>query len=98
MSYNEVWQEKVGFYHIANKGIVRANIYLCDEDFMKFLEIVQDVSRERRFEIFSYCLMHNHYHLLLKTSSKNLSLLMQKINSRYGIYFNHRYKRAGPLW
>ena len=90
--------EKVGFYHIVNRGVARANIYLCDEDFLKFLEIAQDASEEYGFEIFSYCLMNNHYHLLLKTFDMNLSIFMQKINSRYSIYFNHRYKRVGPLW
>jgi len=90
--------EKVGFYHIVNRGVDRANIYLCDEDHLRFLEIVQDASIEYKFEIFSYCLMNNHYHLLLKTSNKNISILMQKINSRYSIYFNHKYNRVGPLW
>lgn len=58
----------------------------------------QDASDEYKFEIHSFCLMNNHYHLLLKTNHKNLSILMQKINSRYGIYFNNKYKRVVPLW
>ena len=90
--------EKVGFYHIINRGVARVNTYLCDDDLLKFMEIVQDASEEYGFEIFSYCLMNNHYHLLLKTSDMNLSILMQKINSRYSVYFNHKYKRVGPLW
>ncbi len=90
--------EKIGFYHIVNRGVARNTIYSCDDDFLKFLEIVQDASEEYGFEIFSYCLMDNHYHLLLKTTDMNLSILMQKINSRYSIYFNHKYKRVGPLW
>lgn len=59
---------------------------------------MQDASQEYSFEIYSFCLMSNHYHLLLKISDRNLSILMQKINSRYSIYFNHKYKRVGPLW
>ncbi|MGM0520233.1 MAG: transposase [Campylobacterota bacterium] len=43
-------------------------------------------------------LMNNHYHLLLKTTDLNLSIFMQKINSRYSIYYNNKYKRVGPLW
>ncbi len=42
--------------------------------------------------------MSNHYHLLLETSSSNLSIVMQKINSRYSVFFNNKYKRVGPLW
>jgi len=42
-------------------------------------------------------LMNNHYHLLMKIANQNLSLSLQKINSRYGMYFNRKYKRVGPL-
>ncbi len=90
--------EKAGFYHIVNRGVARANIYLCDDDFLKFLEIVQDVSQEYSFEVYSFALMTNHYHLLVRMKKPNLSLAFQKINSRYSIYFNKKYKRVGPLW
>jgi REP element-mobilizing transposase RayT len=90
--------EKVGFYHVVNRGVAGTNIYLSGEDYLQFLEIVQDASDEYSFEIYSFCLMNNHYHLLLKTYDKNLSAAMQKINSRYSIYFNNKYKRVGPLW
>jgi len=43
-------------------------------------------------------LMNNHYHLLIKVKKENLSVIMQKINSRYSIYFNKKYNRVGPLW
>ena len=87
-----------GFYHIINRGVDRSNIYLCDDDFIKFIEIMQEASLEYHFEIYSYCLMNNHYHLLIKITKENLSIIMQKINSRYSIYFNNKYKRVGPLW
>lgn len=90
--------EKIGFYHIINRGVAKTSIYLDKNDFKRFLEIVQDASDEYNFEIYSFCLMSNHYHLLLRTLEKNLSLTMQKINSRYSIYFNNKYKRVGPLW
>ncbi len=90
--------EKIGFYHIINRGVARNSIYHDDEDFTKFLDIVQEASDEYGFEIFSFCLMPNHYHLLLKTTDLNLSILMQKINSRYSVYYNNKYKRVGPLW
>jgi len=89
---------KVGFYHVINRGIAKASIYHYDEDFTKFLEITQEANYEYHFFIYSFCLMSNHYHLLLKTSSPNLSTFMQKINSRYSIYYNNKYKRVGPLW
>jgi len=42
--------------------------------------------------------MNNHYHLLMQIKNENLSIIMQKVNSRYSMYFNHKYKRVGPLW
>ena len=90
--------EKAGFYHIINRGVARNNIYHNDEDFTKFLEIIGEASDEYHFAIYSFCLMSNHYHLLLKTSSSNLSSVMQKINSRYSVFYNNKYKRVGPLW
>ena len=90
--------EKVGFYHIINRGVARNNIYHNDEDFIKFLEIIQEASDEYNFGTYSFCLMSNHYHLLLETSSSNLSSVMQKINSRYSVFYNNKYKRVGPLW
>ena len=90
--------EKVGFYHIINRGVARVNIYLCDDDFLKFLEILQEASEEFSFEIYSFALMTNHYHLLVYMNDTNLSSALQKINSRYSIYFNNKYKRVGPLW
>ncbi len=89
---------KNGFYHIINRGVAKGDIFLLDDDFEKFLEILQETSDEYGFEIFSFALMSNHYHLLMKINNENLSAIMQKVNSRYSIYFNKRYKRVGPLW
>ncbi|MDY0320108.1 MAG: transposase [Arcobacteraceae bacterium] len=90
--------EKNGYYHVVNRGVAKVNIYLDTNDFFKFLEIVEEASIEYGFEVYSYALMSNHYHLLIKITNENLSIIMQKINSRYSIYFNHKYKRVGPLW
>lgn len=90
--------KKAGFYHIVNRGVARENIYLCDDDFLKFLEILQEASEAFTFQIYSFALMSNHYHLLIEMKNSNLSSALQKINSRYSIYFNNKYKRVGPLW
>ena len=90
--------EKNGFYHIINRGVAKNIIFLDEYDNIKFLEILQDASQDYGFEIYSYCFMNNHYHLLMQIKKENLSIIMQKINSRYSMYFNHKYKRVGPLW
>ena len=90
--------EEVGYYHIINRGVERRDIFLCDDDKDKFIEIVDESASLYYFVIHSYCLMDNHYHLLLETKKKNLSLLMRQVNSKYSIYFNKKYNRVGPLW
>jgi REP element-mobilizing transposase RayT len=90
--------EEIGFYHIINRGVERRDIFIDDEDYEKFLEILKESSDVYDFLIHSFCLMNNHYHLLLQIQEKNLSMIMRQINSRYSIYFNNRYKRVGPLW
>ncbi|MEA3373972.1 MAG: transposase [Campylobacterota bacterium] len=87
-----------GFYHVVNRGVERRDIFIDQEDHEVFLGYMQESALTYGFEIYSFCLMDNHYHLLLKTSRENLSDIMKSINARYTIYFNKKYKRVGPLW
>lgn len=87
-----------GCYHILNRGVNRQKIFLTDEDKEKFLELLA-LSREiYQFSVHSFCILDNHYHLLIETSTDNLSLATRYINSRYAEYFNARTGRIGPLW
>jgi len=90
--------EQSGYYHIINRGVARMNIFLKDDDFKKFLEIMYIAKERYDFIVHAFCLMHNHYHLLLETKHENLSLIMRQINSTYAQYFNKTYQRVGPLW
>jgi len=87
-----------GFHHIVNRGVARGNIFECDEDKEKFLEILCKSCHTYKVNVHDYCLMDNHYHLLIETTSQNLSLFMRQINGNYAIYFNKKYKRVGHLW
>jgi len=55
-----------GYHHIINRGVARGNIFLKDDDYFKFLEILEHTSKTYSFKIHSLCLMTNHYHLLLE--------------------------------
>ncbi len=90
--------EYIGFHHIINRGVAKSNIFLKDDDFKKFLEIVAEAKERYDFILHSFCLMNNHYHLLIETKLENLSLIARQINSKYAQYFNREYKRVGPLW
>ncbi len=87
-----------GFYHIISRGVERRNVFLDSEDFDKFLSIISNNLKEYSIILHSFCLMTNHYHLLIETTKRNISDVMKKINSFYSIYFNKKYNRTGHLW
>jgi len=87
-----------GYHHVYNRGVAKSNIFMDDFDREKFLTILSDVCKEYKFNVHSFCLMGNHYHLLLENLKENLSDGMRQINSMYATYFNKRHKRVGHLW
>ena len=87
-----------GYHHIYNRGVAKNDIFLCDQDKEKFLEILSEVSREYKFNIHSFCLMSNHYHILLENKKENLSDGMRQLNAKYANFFNKKYKRVGHFW
>lgn len=90
--------DQAGYYHIINRGVEKRYVYLDDQDRKHFLKIIDENAAVYDFNIHSYCLMPNHYHLLMKTRKGNLSSIMKQINARYSMYFNRKTDRVGPLW
>ncbi len=90
--------ELAGFHHVYNRAVEKKFILEVDEDKEKFLEILEETCKKYKFNIHSYVIMDNHYHLLLETQNENLSLGMRQLNSKYAVYYNKKYKRVGHLW
>lgn len=90
--------EACGYHHVYNRGVAKDKVFNHVKDKEKFLEILGSVSREYRFNIHSFCLMDNHYHLLVENKKENLSQGMRQLNSQYAAYFNKTYTRVGHLW
>ncbi|MBW1897861.1 MAG: transposase [Deltaproteobacteria bacterium] len=86
------------FYHITSRGNERKNIFKSKRDREKFLGYLESAFLRYDAVIHSYCLMDNHYHLLLETPSGNLSQIMRHINGAYTAYFNAKRRRAGHLF
>lgn len=97
MPRKERYQEP-GHYHIINRGVERRNIYLEPEDYEFFLDLLLKLSKDYEIIIHAFCLMTNHYHLLIETKQTNLSKALQFINDKYSKYFNKKYTRSGHLW
>ena len=86
------------FYHVINRGNAKEKIFLNNRDRDKFLEYLE-VSVERfSLIVHSYCLMDNHYHLLLETPEANISRAMRWLNASYAVYFNIKRNRNGHLF
>jgi len=86
------------WYHVTSRGNERKNIFQDDRDRRKFLEILADSLDRYHAELHGYVLMTNHFHLLLKTLDANLKHLMQRFNTAYTVYYNHRHHRQGHLY
>jgi len=85
------------FYHITARGNERKQIFLNDRDREKFLSYLGSATERYGASIHVYCLMGNHYHLLLETPSGNIIAIMRHINGAYTTYFNLKRNRTGHL-
>src|SRR4051812_40675948 len=77
-----------GVYHVMSRGIHKDPIYLDDHDRSKFLGILESVVMRFGWECLAYCLMDNHYHLIVRTPQPDLSRGMGLVNGRYATHFN----------
>jgi len=88
---------KEAFYHITARGTEKKNIFKNEKDREKFLLYLENSVQRYDAVIHAYCLMDNHYHLLLETPLANLSEIMRYINGSYTTYFNIQRQRIGHL-
>ena len=90
--------EQAGYYHIINRGVDKMNIFRHPDDYEYFEELMCFYMKSYGITLHNYCLMSNHYHLLIEISQENLSKFMRQLNMNYAIYYNKKYKRTGHLW
>jgi len=84
-------------YHITSRGNGQENIYLSDSDREVFLSVLSDVYNKFDWHFHTYCLMSNHYHLLVETPRPNISKGMQYHNGVYTQRFNRIHRRVGHV-
>ena len=92
IEYPEAW------YHVTCRGNEKRNIFRDEADRKKFLKILSDNLKLYGIDLHCYVLMRNHFHLLLMTPGANLRKFMQRFNTTYTVYFNHRHHRIGHLF
>jgi len=85
-------------YHVTSRGDDRKKIYFEDADFELFLNTLGDVCEQYNWVIHAYCLMTNHYHLLIETPDGNLSKGMRQLNGVFTQAINRKHARVGHLF
>jgi len=86
-------------YHLTSRGNNEEAIFLASRDYRKFLSKLKEYKKELDFKIYAYCLMKNHFHLLVEEGKRiKISRLMHKLNTSYSMYFNKKYGRRGHLF
>ena len=90
--------ELPGFYHVINRGVEQRVVFKEPADYEYFEKLMCFYVKSCGIILHNYCLMSNHYHLLIEITQENLSKFMRQLNMNYAIYFNKKYKRVGHLW
>ncbi len=85
-------------YHIMLRGNEKKDIFLDNNDRIKFLETLRRMKEDESYYLYAYCLMTNHVHLLLAENNDSLSRVMKRVGVSYAYYFNHKYERVGHLF
>jgi REP element-mobilizing transposase RayT len=87
-----------GLFHVTSHGICDAPIFRVDVDRVDFLSLLSMVADQFGWAVHGYCLLGTHYHLVVETTTANLSAGMQRLNGRYAQLFNQRHRRRGHLF
>ncbi len=95
-----------GYYHVMLRGINREKIFEDDACKKRFMDILKrnftasdnEEENKKRGQLFAFCILDNHVHLLVRESFLGISNLMQRISGAYAHYYNRRYGRSGPVF
>ena len=84
-------------YHVVIRGMDHQTLFEEVKDYIKYLDILAFYKQECVFNLYAYCLMSNHVHIILQTCDIPLDTIFRKINTNYAIWFNMKYQRCGHL-
>lgn len=98
MPRNARRKSETDIYHVMLRGINRQDIFKDAEDHLHFLAVLGKCKEISGFELYAYCIMTNHVHLLVKTGKEPLELIFKRIGSRFVYWYNLKYDRSGHLF
>ncbi len=91
-------KSSTGIYHCILRGVDKRDIFLDEQDRHKFMNVLKELKGKYEFEIYAYCLMNNHVHMLIKEKKTELCKIMHRLALKYSVYFNWKYDRVGHLF
>lgn len=85
-------------YHVILRGNAKQDIFLEKQDYGKFIKEICNTKEKYQYELYTYCLMTNHVHLIIYDKGDNLSKSLQSLTVSYSSYWNKKYERVGHLF
>jgi putative transposase len=91
-------QSETGIYHIIMRGINKQTIFEDSKDKERFFDTLKRYKTVSNYEVYGYCFMDNHVHILIKEITEPISLIVKRISGSYVYWFNRKYERWGHLF
>ena len=86
------------FYHVFNRGINKKSVYFSPNHYVYFLKLLEDVWKKYNFSVHAYCLMKNHFHLLIEIHDECLSDIMRSLISQFATHLNKNLNADGSVF
>ena len=98
MSRSARQRSSTDIYHVILRGINRQQIFYDEEDYEYFISLLDRFRDISCYEIYAYCLMGNHIHLLIKTGKESLETVFRRVGASFVYWYNLKYQRVGHLF
>lgn len=87
-----------GIYHVMLRSVNKQNIFLDQEDHLRYLDTLLRFKTKSNYKIYGYCLMGNHIHLLIRECGEGIAQVMKRVGVSYVYWYNKKYSRVGHLF
>lgn len=91
-------ESKTSIYHVVSRGINKEAIFKEQRERTRMLNLIRENIEEYNVEIYAYCIMPNHFHLLIKADLKELASFIAKILAKFAKYYNQKHNRVGYVF
>ena len=86
------------FHHVMNRGFNGDDIFVGPQNKSQFLDYLEAISKKYKIRVYTYCMMDNHYHLIIQNTSRKMSEFLKQLNGQYGMFFRKRMGGKGYVF